>query len=77
LGNTTYYLEKHLGWSGIGVDALHEYGPAWKEDRPNSKFFAYAVTERSGETVTFYRAAWPATSSLSKEQAALFGGESP
>lgn len=74
-GSTTYYLEKHLGWSGIGVDALPEYGPSWKKKRPNSKFFAYAVTDRSGETVTFYRADWPAVSSLSKEQAELFVGK--
>jgi FkbM family methyltransferase len=73
--STTYYLEKHLGWSGIGVDALEHYAPFWKTLRPKSKFFAYAVTDRSGETVTFYKAGWPATSSLSKEQAGLFGGE--
>jgi FkbM family methyltransferase len=74
-GSTTYYLEKHLGWSGIGVDALWQYGPSWKKKRPNSKFFAYAVTDRSGETVTFYMAHWPAVSSLSKEQAELFVGK--
>ena len=25
--STTYYLDKHLGWSGIAIDALKEYAP--------------------------------------------------
>ena len=66
--NTTYYLEQHLGWSGIGVDALEVYAASWAKLRPKSKFFVYAVTDRSGESVTFYRSAWPGVSSLSKEQ---------
>jgi len=52
--STTYYLEEHLGWSGIGVDALEHLAPMWKEQRPRSKFFSYVVTDRSGETVTFW-----------------------
>ena len=28
--STTYYLEKHLGWSGIAVDALALLEPLWK-----------------------------------------------
>jgi FkbM family methyltransferase len=53
--STTYYLEEHLGWTGIAVDAQEKYGRLWKEVRPNSKFFAYAVTDKSGETVTFHQ----------------------
>lgn len=53
--STTYYLEKHLGWTGIGVDAQERYGRPWKTHRPNSKFFAYVVTDKSGETVTFHQ----------------------
>jgi FkbM family methyltransferase len=52
--STTYYLEAHLGWSGIAVDALEELAPLWKEQRPRSKFFSYVVTDKSGETVTFW-----------------------
>jgi FkbM family methyltransferase len=74
-GSTTYYLEKHLGWSGIAIDALAEYASQWAEVRPNAKFRHYAVTDHSGDTLTFYRHGWPAVSSLSKEQAAAFGGE--
>lgn len=53
--NNTYYLEKHLGWEGIGIDALSDYAPAWKENRPNSKFFAYLVTDKSGTQETFFK----------------------
>ena len=73
--STTYYLEKHLGWSGIAIDALPFYAPGWKKRRSRSKFFAYAVTDRSGEKLTFYRNDWPTLSSLSKEQAKMWGGE--
>jgi FkbM family methyltransferase len=54
--STTFYLEKHLGWRGIGVDALEYFEPLWEKHRPESKFFAYAVTDQSGETITFYAA---------------------
>jgi len=73
--STTYYLEKHLQWSGIAIDALDHYGPGWARERPRSKFVSYAVTDHSGDTVTFYRHAWTGVSSLLKEQAAKFGGE--
>jgi FkbM family methyltransferase len=73
--STTYYLEKHLGWTGIAVDALAEYAEGWAEKRPNSTFLQYAVTDRSGGTIAFHRHAVPSVSSLSKEQAALWGGE--
>jgi len=53
--NTTYYLEKHLGWTGISIDALPEHASAYAENRPNSKFFSYIVTDHSGGTETFYR----------------------
>lgn len=54
--STTYYLEHHLGWSGLAVDASEKYGAAWKLERPKSAFYAYAVTDKSGETITFYEA---------------------
>lgn len=73
--STTYYLEKHLGWTGIGIDALDDYASGWAAERPGSKFLHYAVTDRSGEMVTFYKHAIPGVSSLSAKQAALWGGE--
>ncbi|MFT5694792.1 MAG: FkbM family methyltransferase [Myxococcota bacterium] len=73
--STTYYLEERLGWRGIGVDALPRYGPRWAEKRPKSLFVNYAISDKSGETMTFYEHDWPEVSSLSKEQASQFGGE--
>jgi FkbM family methyltransferase len=74
-GSTTYYLEEHLGWKGIGVDALERYAAAWKKLRPNSEFVVSAATDRSGEVVTFYEGSLPTVSSLTKEQAELFSPE--
>jgi FkbM family methyltransferase len=53
--NNTYYLEKHLGWTGIGIDALDDYASGWKEKRPNSKFFNYLVSESSEGSRKFYK----------------------
>jgi len=53
--SNTYYLEHHLDWSGIGVDALPEMEPKWKRHRPASKFLNYIVTDHAGTTEPFYR----------------------
>ena len=54
--STTYYLEKHLGWSGIAIDALVQYGMSWKMTRPRSEYLVYLVTDHSGAQETFYHA---------------------
>lgn len=54
-GSTTYYLEKHLRWSGLAVDALSEYAPAYRKKRPETRFSAYIVTDASGAKQKFYR----------------------
>lgn len=53
--STTYYLEKHLGWSGIAVDALAEFALGYIKNRPNTKFFNFIVTDHSGVIEPFYR----------------------
>jgi FkbM family methyltransferase len=53
--SNTYYLEKELGWTGIGVDALPDYESRWRNRRPRSKFFNFIVTDRSDTVETFYR----------------------
>ncbi|MFP8879977.1 MAG: FkbM family methyltransferase [Myxococcota bacterium] len=75
--SNTYYLEKHLGWKGIGIDALAEYGPAWKTDRPNSRFFSYLVTDRSGIKETFFKSPNPGLSSTNRKMASgrIFGDD--
>ena len=54
-GSNTYYLEKHLGWTGIGVDALPEMAQKWKRHRPRSKFLNFIVTDHAGTKEPFFR----------------------
>jgi len=52
--SNTYYLEKNLGWRGIAVDANAEFGPGYQENRPNTRFFALFVSDRSDDKADFY-----------------------
>jgi FkbM family methyltransferase len=73
--NNTYYLEKHLGWTGFGVDALSDYAAGWQEKRPNSKFFTYLVTDKSDTSEIFFRSPNTGLSSTNRglAQGDLFG----
>lgn len=53
--SNTYYLEKHLGWTGIGVDGLPNYAKGWAKVRPESTFLNFLVTDESGTEKTFYQ----------------------
>jgi FkbM family methyltransferase len=53
--SSTYYLEKHLDWSGIAVDALAEFALGYIENRPRTRFFNFLVTDHSGTVESFYR----------------------
>ena len=76
-GSNTYYLEKNLGWTGIGVDALIDYAPEWAELRPKSKFVNFLVTDKSGGEGVFFKSDTLGLSSTSKWHAkgGLFGGD--
>ena len=52
--STTYYLEKHLGWTGIGVDANDALRAGYEQNRPGTRFEHYVVTDHSGDEMTFY-----------------------
>jgi FkbM family methyltransferase len=72
--STTYYLEKHLGWSGIGVDALPRYSEPYRRKRPGTRFLNYIVTDHAGTLDEFYHVkAAPDLSSTIKERE--FGGK--
>lgn len=43
----TWYLERALGWSGLAVDALAEFGPDYARHRPKTRFFTFFVSDRS------------------------------
>lgn len=55
LHSTTFYLEKHLDWTGIAVDALDRYRGEYETHRPNTKFYSYLVSNVSGQIETFYQ----------------------
>jgi hypothetical protein len=46
--STSLYLERHLGWSGIAIDAQKIYAEGYRKNRPRTKFFTYLVTDHSG-----------------------------
>lgn len=68
--STTYYLEHHLGWSGIAVDALPGLAAGYQKHRPRTRFFQYIVTDRSGTLETLYAAG--SLSSTSEEHIERF-----
>lgn len=63
--STTYFLEKYLGWNGIAIDAQAGFAEGYKKYRPKTKFFSYAVTDHSGDTLKLYLTG--GTSSLNPE----------
>ena len=73
--SNTYYLEDRLGWTGIAIDALPEYGPSWEKSRPRSRFYSYLVTDHADTLEPFYRADLTGVSSFSKQQARGPSGE--
>lgn len=78
-GSNTFYLEKHLGWRGIGVDAQAEYAPEWKEVRPNSLFVSFLVSDQSDVSEKFFKSYGRGISSTDREWASGkgFGVEWP
>ena len=53
--SNTYYLEKKLGWRGIAIDANAEFEQGYLDNRPNTRFFAFFVSNRSDD--------WPTSTS--------------
>ncbi|MBX2877817.1 MAG: FkbM family methyltransferase [Saprospiraceae bacterium] len=54
--SNTFFLEKHLGWSGIALDANPANKIAWKKYRPKSSLCTFIVTDHSGAIGKFYKA---------------------
>jgi FkbM family methyltransferase len=73
--SNTYYLEKHLGWTGLAVDALGEFRAAWQRKRPGSRFFNFLVSDHSDSVEAFYRSELRGTSSAEKEKMKGPGGK--
>lgn len=79
LWSTTYYLEEHLGWSGIAVDALGEFALGYIQHRPRTRFFNFLVTDQSWAIERFYRVPDPHLGLSSKNTSWLkfFGRSKP
>jgi len=54
LHSTTYFLEHHLGWTGIAVDAVAEYAPAYAQKRPLTRFFNFFAADKSERSRDFF-----------------------
>lgn len=54
--SNTFFLERHLGWQGIAVDANPQNKDGWKRHRPNSKLFTFLISDQSGTMENFYKA---------------------
>ncbi len=52
--STTYYLEKNLNWRGVAIDAIKTFEDGYLENRPNTKFFSFYVSDESDRQVDFY-----------------------
>jgi FkbM family methyltransferase len=52
--SNTYYLETALGWSGLAVDALPEFGADYLAFRPRTIFVAMFASDLDGDTVTLF-----------------------
>lgn len=65
--STTYYLEKHLGWKGIAVDAQESFAKGYADNRPGTKFFSYFVSDKTEADHPFFISSKWGLSSGSKE----------
>jgi FkbM family methyltransferase len=52
--SNTYYLEHVLGWSGIAIDAQHEFEADYVKHRPRTRFFSAFVSDHSGGIESFF-----------------------
>lgn len=54
INSNTYYLEEHLDWQGIAVDALAEYEYGYVKHRPATRYFTFFVSDQSDERAAFF-----------------------
>ena len=74
--SATCYLERHLGWSGIAVDAIPDYAEAFALLRPRTTFANFMVTDH-GDTGDFYRVPGSLELSSMDEAREVFGRKHP
>jgi FkbM family methyltransferase len=52
--SNTYFLETHLGWSGLAIEAQSEYAADYARYRPHTTFVTAFVDARGGEMADFF-----------------------
>jgi len=52
--STTYFLEEHLGWQGIAIDAVGDFKAGYLEHRKKTRFFCFYVSDKSDAEIDFY-----------------------
>jgi FkbM family methyltransferase len=52
--STTYYLEHHLGWSGLAIEPLTQFAEDYKTHRPRTTFLPFFVSDVSDAKATLY-----------------------
>lgn len=52
--STTFYLEEHLGWSGLAVEPLAQFEADYKNHRPKTTFLPFFVSDVSDERAKLY-----------------------
>lgn len=52
--STTYYLERHLGWRGIAIDAIAGYEDGYLLNRKRTRFYSFFVGNKSDAEIDFY-----------------------
>ena len=66
--STTLYLEDHLGWRGIAVDANGAWATGYAKNRHGTRFRNFLVGDRDDEDAILYiQPTAPATASVSRE----------
>jgi FkbM family methyltransferase len=50
----TYYLDRHLGWSGVAIDAIEHYRADYEKYRPRTRFFRFYVSDKDDDKADFY-----------------------
>lgn len=50
----TWYLETQLGWSGVAVEPLKEFEPAYNAERPRTRFRPFFVSDTSDTAAKLY-----------------------
>ncbi len=53
-GSNTYYLEHHLDWSGIAIDAMQEFAAGYAQHRPRTRFVAMFASDRADDTAQLF-----------------------